>query len=141
MLIACPECSREVSDRAPTCPQCGFPIAQELARQREREALEADRKSREVVGEVDCPHCEARGFTTEENPDAPTTFSWCLYCQHSGRVPLVRSGRGYWAAEYASVDAFVAGEDFDPPKVVALGTDAPQPHRYPNAGPRKEDEP
>jgi len=25
-LRACPDCSREVSDRAPTCPQCGHPF-------------------------------------------------------------------------------------------------------------------
>ena len=28
-LINCPECSREVSDRAASCPQCGSPIAAE----------------------------------------------------------------------------------------------------------------
>lgn len=26
-LIPCPECGSEVSDRAPTCPKCGVPIA------------------------------------------------------------------------------------------------------------------
>jgi hypothetical protein len=26
-LISCPECGREVSDKAPTCPTCGAPIA------------------------------------------------------------------------------------------------------------------
>lgn len=26
-LINCPECGREVSDKAPTCPGCGVPIA------------------------------------------------------------------------------------------------------------------
>lgn len=26
-LIKCPDCSREVSSAAPTCPQCGAPIA------------------------------------------------------------------------------------------------------------------
>ena len=26
-LIACPDCSREVSDKAPSCPHCGTPIA------------------------------------------------------------------------------------------------------------------
>lgn len=26
-LIKCAECGREVSDRAPNCPQCGVPIA------------------------------------------------------------------------------------------------------------------
>lgn len=25
-LIACPECNRQVSDRAPQCPSCGTPI-------------------------------------------------------------------------------------------------------------------
>ncbi len=27
MLIKCPECGREVSDKAPVCPNCGYPIA------------------------------------------------------------------------------------------------------------------
>jgi len=27
MLIKCPECGKEVSDKAPTCPNCGVPIA------------------------------------------------------------------------------------------------------------------
>ena len=26
MLVDCPECGREVSDRAPACPVCGFPL-------------------------------------------------------------------------------------------------------------------
>ena len=26
-LIKCPECGREVSDRAGNCPQCGFPLS------------------------------------------------------------------------------------------------------------------
>lgn len=26
-LIACPECAKQVSDQAPACPGCGFPIA------------------------------------------------------------------------------------------------------------------
>ncbi len=25
-LISCPECAREISDRAPHCPNCGFPM-------------------------------------------------------------------------------------------------------------------
>lgn len=28
-LIACPECAQQVSDKAPTCPNCGVPIFQE----------------------------------------------------------------------------------------------------------------
>jgi hypothetical protein len=30
-LIACSDCGREVSDRAPACPQCGAPIAAQAA--------------------------------------------------------------------------------------------------------------
>jgi hypothetical protein len=26
-LINCPECKKQVSDKAPTCPHCGYPIA------------------------------------------------------------------------------------------------------------------
>lgn len=26
-LMKCPECAREVSDKAPACPSCGHPIA------------------------------------------------------------------------------------------------------------------
>ncbi|HCJ6434223.1 zinc ribbon domain-containing protein [Acinetobacter baumannii] len=25
-LISCPECKREISDQAKSCPHCGFPI-------------------------------------------------------------------------------------------------------------------
>ena len=28
MLINCPECNQRVSDRAQTCPHCGYPIAE-----------------------------------------------------------------------------------------------------------------
>lgn len=28
-LIACPECGTEISDWAPTCPRCGFPMVTE----------------------------------------------------------------------------------------------------------------
>jgi len=31
-LIKCPECSRDISDKADTCPQCGFPIAVHLGK-------------------------------------------------------------------------------------------------------------
>lgn len=28
-LISCPECGKDVSDKAPTCPNCGVPILRE----------------------------------------------------------------------------------------------------------------
>lgn len=32
MLTACPECQRQVSTLAPSCPNCGAPIAQQLGK-------------------------------------------------------------------------------------------------------------
>lgn len=59
-LIACPDCSKQVSDQALTCPYCGLPIAARLAqlkqeeeeRLAEEEALrqhQADQRSRAQV--------------------------------------------------------------------------------------------
>ncbi len=136
MLVDCPECAHRVSDRAAACPQCGFPIAAEIAAAREKEATEADREQRERVGDVDCAVCEARGFTTEGPEDRPSAFSWCVTCEHSGRVPLVRSPKGYWAVGHASLDAFLGGEDLQRPNVVFLGEHAPEGHRYQRPGDR-----
>ncbi len=41
MLIKCPECSNEVSDKAASCPKCGHPI-QESAAQTPPSSLSAD---------------------------------------------------------------------------------------------------
>lgn len=141
VLVECPECEQRVSDRAAACPQCGFPVAAEWEARREREAVEADRSSREKIGEVDCVDCAARGFVTEGTEDKPGAFSWCGICQHSGRVPLVQSARGFWAVSFASVDAFLGGEDISEPNVVFVGEHAPEGHRYKQAGPRAKTEP
>ncbi len=136
MLVDCPECEQRVSDRAAACPQCGFPIAAEWEARREREAADADRTSREKIGEVDCESCSARGFVTEGPEDRPGPFHWCAICEHSGRIPLVRSPRGFWAVAFVSLDAFLGGEDVGPPNVVFIGEHAPEGHRYDQAGPR-----
>lgn len=33
-LIPCPECRRDVSDKTPACPHCGYPIAVQSRRER-----------------------------------------------------------------------------------------------------------
>lgn len=52
-LITCPECGKEVSDKAATCPNCGYPIQQIV------EAKETDGQSAEQNAE-----CQS-----QENPD------------------------------------------------------------------------
>jgi len=36
-LIKCPDCGTEVSDRARTCPKCGYPIDEYAAELAEKE--------------------------------------------------------------------------------------------------------
>jgi hypothetical protein len=140
MLLDCPECAHRVSDRAVACPSCGFPIAEHIAERERVEAENAARASREVVGEVDCTHCEARGFRTfeyEVDEVTRTGFEWCSICEHTGRVVLVQSTAGYYAVEARHVEAFVGGSDeLEAPAVVALGREPPPGHRYPQAGKR-----
>lgn len=139
MLIPCPECERQVSDRAKACPECGFPIGEHLAEQRELARRQALLESRERVGEIDCPRCKARGFVsfTETNEDGEVAqlFSWCLDCKHSGRVHQCRDLDGYYAVSYAALDGFLRGEiEVDAEGVVFVGTEQVVGHRYPQAG-------
>lgn len=42
-LINCPECNAEVSDKAPTCPRCGAPVAAPMSK-RARKAMDKEAK-------------------------------------------------------------------------------------------------
>lgn len=46
MIIKCPECGREVSDRAGSCPGCGYPIAGSAPRKRKMGNLLAEGKKK-----------------------------------------------------------------------------------------------
>jgi hypothetical protein len=134
MLVSCPECAREISDRAKTCPACGFPIAEEIAAR--QAAKLGDRGERKHIGEVDCPRCEARGFRTFDAIEEITgrnikAFDWCERCEHTGRVALVQSPRGYYAVALAMLDMFIAGEHDEGDHAKFLGPNPPGPHRYP----------
>jgi hypothetical protein len=140
MLIACPECAHEVSDRAAACPRCGFPIATHVAEQRAAEAADTERATRRVTGdETDCPPCKGRGFLmlewTDEQGTQTQGFAWCVACNESGRLPVVHSTGGYWSVSLQHVQAFVSGElPCDSPHVTALGPEPPPPPSYPAAG-------
>lgn len=48
-LIKCPDCGTEVSDRARTCPKCGYPIDEYVAELAEKEE---ERKEQEVIQKI-----------------------------------------------------------------------------------------
>ena len=41
-LIVCPECGKQVSDQAETCPNCGYPIPKYIAEQKRQAELAAE---------------------------------------------------------------------------------------------------
>jgi hypothetical protein len=139
MLISCPECARQVSDRAKACPDCGFPVSEHVAEQHRLARRAALLESRERVGEIDCPRCEARGFvnTSETNEDGEVEqlFFWCSDCKHSGRVHQCRDLDGFYAVSYAALERFSSGElDAGADGVVFVGTEMVVGHRYAQAG-------
>ncbi len=141
MLLTCPECERQVSDRAHACPGCGFPIAEHVSALALAEQRTSDRATRVTIGEVDCARCEARGFytfaieTLDGTPEQ--AFEWCVVCEHVGRVTLCHSRRGFYAVAAAHLESFIEGRRDDGDEfVVFLGRDAPKDHRYPNPGKR-----
>ena len=139
MLIPCPECERQVSDRAKACPDCGFPVAEHVGEQRIAAERVARLASRERVGQIDCPRCEARGFVhfqeTDERGQAREMFSWCTDCKHSGRVHQCRDIGGYYAIALVSLEKFLAGEiDVGDPGVTFVGALPTNDHRYARAG-------
>lgn len=144
MLIACPDCERKVSDRAKACPDCGLPVAEWVAERAAERALADARKTRERLGEVDCPACDARGFTQQkvQTPDGvETLFGWCTPCKHSGRVHQCRDSSGVYAVSHAALDRFLAGT-LDPggEGVWHLGDRIVEGHRYPQAGAVHDDD-
>lgn len=139
MLIPCPECERQVSDRAKACPDCGFPVAEHVGEQRAAAERAARLASRERVGEIDCPRCEARGFiqfeTTDELGHVREVFTWCSVCKHSGRVHQCRDLGGYYAVALAALERFLAGEiDVGDAGVTFVGALQVNEHRYARAG-------
>lgn len=95
-----------------------------------------DRHARVHRGEVDCPPCQGRGFSQFVGEDNRQLFAWCDLCEHTGRVELVESSRGFYAVAARVLTTFVQGELDDGAEVVFLGEERPADHRYPTSGPR-----
>lgn len=107
-LVQCPDCGRQVSNRAKTCPDCACPIDEVLTEQRDAERRERVAKTREMVDEeeVDCPKCDARGFYFHDDG----SYSWCAACEHTGRLRLARAEDGFYGVASYAVERFLSGE-------------------------------
>lgn len=50
-LINCPECGKQISDKAPACPNCGYPLELHIRQEREK-AMDEARKEKETNAEL-----------------------------------------------------------------------------------------
>jgi DNA-directed RNA polymerase subunit RPC12/RpoP len=72
-LINCPECLKEISDRADNCPQCGFPIAKQAYEAKPDIPISywiSEEKNRIFVK---CPKCNLIGKVNREDTVACKT--------------------------------------------------------------------
>ena len=51
-IVNCPECNQEVSDKASTCPSCGYPLQQSLVKNSPNQALTQASKTRQEESTV-----------------------------------------------------------------------------------------
>lgn len=62
-LIKCPECGKEVSDKACSCPNCGYPISTQPVEQAKAGNAENEENEEELIF---CPKCLSTHVHTEQ---------------------------------------------------------------------------
>lgn len=121
-LIACPECGKQISDKAPTCPHCGAPALSAPVAAQEREqyaAIFPDQDKRPTspwpavisvaVLTVIAVSCVNMGKGSETNTPRAFDSTDALYlCQQA----LKRASRDPEKAEAPPVENFGKGDEF-----------------------------
>lgn len=78
-LINCPECNKEISDKAGACPHCGFPLTKPVA----FDIFTCRHCGKDFPFSMDnCPHCgfcnaQQYQFKPEEKPEEAVTCPKC----------------------------------------------------------------
>lgn len=78
MLIQCPECGKEISDKAEACPNCGCPSSQwkqEPVEERKVKARQCSRCQKVFSPKLGaCPECGYGWFAEIEVPESEAGF-------------------------------------------------------------------
>lgn len=127
-LINCPECKHSISDKASSCPQCGYPMTQHI-----NEKLQTDSSFQEQLDankektHLHCPVCLSTFLTRDSNSEVQggilldnqvpgTDFFMllsknnnrmlqCVSCKTRFRTPLTMNGAQKKALNKLCVDA------------------------------------
>ena len=95
-LIKCPECGKEISDKAAACPNCGVPILMEQKssytekkpdkqdysaryRQTDQRKMRAPEKPKEAqTASIRCPHCGGHNLQAISDVEGKGASFWKL---------------------------------------------------------------
>ena len=100
-LVQCPECQREVSSEALSCPQCAFPYPgkKERLNGRSSESLQTCQDCGNFISKhaQSCPHCGApspkQGDVPNSELESPDQVEQTWLCPNCG-IPYTRRGKG-----------------------------------------------
>lgn len=94
-LIKCPECGKEVSDKAVNCINCGYPISENI----EKVEIEKESEDAEIMEDsyfTVCNKCSNFAFTKKiriDNTIASTGYPTCMWC--GGEIKIL-AGKNQW---------------------------------------------
>lgn len=80
-LIRCPECGREISDKASACPGCGCPVKEFGQEEQQKAARELPPEERPEM--MECVKCGRK---------IPTTIAECPFCNYVYGARNTKSG-------------------------------------------------
>ena len=66
-LISCPECNKQFSDQAHSCPSCGYPL-----RKTQYKTVEVCHQGSSITNQVELDSCLAEGWQVVSEDDTET---------------------------------------------------------------------
>lgn len=95
-MTRCPECGKEISDKAKSCPNCGAPVSSpffecEINIRRKRKTAYSARKIQVLVDEREIAHIEDGGIAKISLPQGTHELSFAIGNKVMFRLPLVLS--------------------------------------------------
>lgn len=97
-LIRCPECGREISDKASACPGCGCPVKEFGQEEQQKAARELPPEERPEM--MECVKCGRK---------IPTTIAECPFCNYVYGARNTKSGDINYAFKQKSPSTFQKG--------------------------------
>lgn len=105
-LIKCPECGKEISDKADKCINCGFPLEEFLKKHAEQKCPECN--SKDIDAEGYCNNCgykvSEKAFECKRKEELYTICPKCGNYNNVGQFACKKCGYSYKINDYKIID-------------------------------------